>query len=402
MFRLIFSGEATHTNRGTLWLTKFHQNASTAAPVKANVLQEQSAKQTASGRLIRKAASAAERALLYALSQQFQKNKLKLHRFCGRFCKRPDAEQFFFFKLFMRSQNKMKFLPALFFLAFCPALFFPQEYPEIPQLKSNDCLFSQYQQEVQDSSKELARSNFSVANFFTYTAQEGDTVLSLAARCSILYETLATANSIGESAEPLAGKKLILPTANGLFVPEIPQTSAELLLANEYKSKTAQGTYMLYTIGGRKFYFLHGVRFSPAQRAYFLNPGMSMPLENSILTSAFGKRQSPVTGKWHLHKGIDLAAPRGTSVLACKGGTVQSAEYGNRVYGNCIVIRHSGGMESLYAHLDEIAVKKEDAVSSGQKIGTVGMTGLTTGPHLHFEIKQNGSPLNPREYLKKR
>lgn len=301
----------------------------------------------------------------------------------------------------LRSHGRMKFLQAIFFLLLFSAACVPQEYPEIPKLKSNDFLFAQYQQEVQDSSMEFARSNFCVPNFYTYTAQEGDTVISLAARCSILPETIATVNSIAESGEPLAGRKIILPTSNGLFVPELPETSAEVLLSNEHKDETAEGLYALYSISGRNFYFLHGVRFSPAQRAYFLNPGMSMPLEKSILTSAFGKRQSPITGKWHLHKGIDLAAPQGTAVLACKSGTVRSAEYGNRVYGNCIVIRHQGGMESLYAHLDEIAVTKGSAVFSGQKIGTVGLTGLTTGPHLHFEIKQNGAPLNPREYLKK-
>ena len=75
-------------------------------------------------------------------------------------------------------------------------------------------------------------------------------------------------------------------------------------------------------------------------------------------------------------------------------------ERGNKIYGNHIVISHAGGMESSYAHLSEILVEEGESVATGQKIGKVGTTGLSTGPHLHFEIKQNGSSLNPGKYLK--
>lgn len=294
-------------------------------------------------------------------------------------------------------KKKLFFILGTFFSLF---YIWAQSFPQIPSLESRDFLFSQYQQEVQQCQKDFFKSNTSVPTFYSYKAKKGDTIFTVAARCSVWQETLSTANSIENSAELLEGKTIVLPSANGLFIPEFPATSIEFLLASEHKERIFQESFTKYKINERFFYFIPGERFSPAERAYFLNPGMSMPLEKSILTSDYGKRQSPITGRWQFHKGIDLAAPAGTAVFACKTGTVKSVERGNRIYGNHIVISHAGGMESSYAHLSEILVEEGEAVSTGQKIGKVGTTGLSTGPHLHFEIKQNGSSLNPGKYLK--
>lgn len=275
-----------------------------------------------------------------------------------------------------------------------------QNFPQIPSLESRDFLFSQYQQEVQQSQKDFLRLKSSVPTFYSYKAKKDDTVFTVAARCSIWQETLSTLNSIENSGEILEGKTLVLPSANGLFIPESPNTSIEILLSNEHKEEISQEIFGQYKINGRIFYFVPGEKFSPAERAYFLNPGMSMPLEKSVLTSSYGKRQSPITGRWQFHKGIDLAAPEGAPVFACKSGTVKFIKQEDRIYGNHIIISHPGGMESLYAHLSELLVSEGETVSTGQKIGKVGTTGLSTGPHLHFEIKQNGSYLNPGKYLK--
>ena len=192
----------------------------------------------------------------------------------------------------------------------------------------------------------------------------------------------------------------MLPSSDGLFIPLKPDNSFEVLLANENSEFITESTLKVKN-GGRTFYFLPQKKFSSSLRAYFLNPGMSMPLEKSVLTSAYGMRVSPISGKWKMHRGIDLAAARGSKILACREGFVKHAVEGNPVYGNYVIIRHPNGMESLYAHMDSITVAKDQKVVTGQKLGTVGMTGLTTGPHLHFEVTQNGSSLNPENYLKK-
>nr|WP_318710626.1 M23 family metallopeptidase [uncultured Treponema sp.] len=273
-------------------------------------------------------------------------------------------------------------------------------YPVIEELKSSNHLFAQYQQDVQNSNRSYFKGVEPEIFFYKYTAGKEDSLISVASRCSIRQDTLATINSICESKEPIAGKNIMLPSSDGLFIPLKPDNSFEVLLANENSEFITESTRKVKN-GGKEFYFLPQKKFSSSLRAYFLNPGMSMPLEKSVLTSAYGMRVSPISGKWKMHRGIDLAAARGSKILACREGFVKHAVEGNPVYGNYVIIRHPNGMESLYAHMDSITVAKDQKVVTGQKLGTVGMTGLTTGPHLHFEVTQNGSSLNPENYLKK-
>ncbi|MBQ0039440.1 MAG: M23 family metallopeptidase [Treponema sp.] len=273
-------------------------------------------------------------------------------------------------------------------------------YPEISELKSSNHVFLQYQQDVQNANKALFRGMQPELQFYSYKAGPEDTIITIAARCSIRQDTLATINSVQESAEKIQGRTLILPVCDGLFIPMTPENSFEVLLASGFKDEVSEENASTISFGGRDFYYIPQAKFSPSQRAYFLNPGMSMPLENSVLTSAYGMRISPISGKWKMHKGIDLAAKKGSKVLACREGFVKYAIKGNPVYGNYIVLRHPNGMESLYAHLDAINVEQKQKVVTGQTLGTVGMTGLTTGPHLHFELTQNGSALNPENLLK--
>jgi murein DD-endopeptidase MepM/ murein hydrolase activator NlpD len=115
------------------------------------------------------------------------------------------------------------------------------------------------------------------------------------------------------------------------------------------------------------------------------------------ITSYYGPRIHPVTGVNKLHTGIDIGAPHGAPIKAADGGTVISAGWMNG-YGNTVIINHGGGYSTLYAHMSSIAVSG-GSVSKGQVIGYVGSTGLSTGPHLHFEVRINGAPTNPLGYL---
>lgn len=112
-----------------------------------------------------------------------------------------------------------------------------------------------------------------------------------------------------------------------------------------------------------------------------------LPIPASI-TSLFGWRQHPLLGEWRLHQGIDLAAPEGTPVLAAFSGTVKAAEVMGG-YGITVILEHSDGtQETLYAHLSQILVEPGDWVEQGTALGRVGSTGSSTGPHLHFELRQ--------------
>ncbi|MGG1552387.1 murein hydrolase activator EnvC family protein [Paenibacillus ferrarius] len=119
------------------------------------------------------------------------------------------------------------------------------------------------------------------------------------------------------------------------------------------------------------------------------------------ITSDFIFRINPVTGKPENHKGIDLGAPKGTPILAAENGSVIYASWMNG-YGNCVIVDHGGGMWTLYGHImnDGIYVKVGDVVKRGQKIAGVGSTGQATGNHLHFEVRKNEVPVDPKPYLR--
>ncbi|TFG77770.1 MAG: hypothetical protein E4H23_08410 [Chrysiogenales bacterium] len=116
------------------------------------------------------------------------------------------------------------------------------------------------------------------------------------------------------------------------------------------------------------------------------------------LSSGYGKRLNPYTKKEEFHPGIDILAKKGAPVLSAASGTVTASEF-NEQDGNRIVIDHGNGYTSAYHHLDAREVKKGEPVTQGQLIGKVGSSGVSTGPHLHFEIRCNGEPCNPFDFI---
>jgi murein DD-endopeptidase MepM/ murein hydrolase activator NlpD len=112
------------------------------------------------------------------------------------------------------------------------------------------------------------------------------------------------------------------------------------------------------------------------------------------ITSPFGMRVHPITGRYKLHTGVDIGAPYGTSVRAADKGVVISTGW-MKAYGQTVVIDHGSGVHTWYCHLSAITVSEGSVVSRGQVIGRVGSTGMSTGPHLHFSVLKNGDFVNP-------
>ena len=123
-----------------------------------------------------------------------------------------------------------------------------------------------------------------------------------------------------------------------------------------------------------------------------------MPLQKATLTSDFGMRVHPVLGGRRAHKGIDLAAPTGTPVFATADGVVGMAQWYSS-YGNYVQVEHGASLETRFGHLSAFTVQAGERVRKGQLIGYVGSTGRSTGPHLHYEVRIAGTPVNPLPFV---
>lgn len=134
------------------------------------------------------------------------------------------------------------------------------------------------------------------------------------------------------------------------------------------------------------------------ERGTKIPPTYIKPIAGGRLTSNFGRRNRPTKGASTYHKGVDWATPTGTAVAASCGGTVAKAGWGSG-YGYVVYINHPDGRQTRYGHLSKVLVSAGQTVSQGQRIALSGNTGVSTGPHLHFEILINGSQVNPLKYL---
>lgn len=137
---------------------------------------------------------------------------------------------------------------------------------------------------------------------------------------------------------------------------------------------------------------------SSTQKVYS-GGSMQWPLAvRGTITSNYGSRRDPITGSSSFHQGLDIAAPRGTAVYAASDGVVIFSGYKNS-YGNVVMIDHGGGIVTVYAHNSSLVAKRGQSVKRGALISKVGSTGYSTGNHLHFEVRKNGSTVNPKSYV---
>lgn len=250
-----------------------------------------------------------------------------------------------------------------------------------------------------------------VASIEKYTVQAGDTVLGIAEKFGLKPETIQWANPAIEANADLIrpGDQLdILPIDGALHT--ITSGDTLLTLADKYKvtvedivnypGNNLSGTDAPLTIA-TKLVIPNGTKPYVNQQAVAYTPG-AVPANARI---GGGNFVWPAAGSinqryWGGHAGIDVGAWTGAPVKAADGGYVALATGGwNGGYGNHVIIDHGNGFVTLYAHLNSIYVKQGESVVAGTQIGSVGNTGNSTGPHLHFEIRYQGVPRNPLSYL---
>ena len=148
-------------------------------------------------------------------------------------------------------------------------------------------------------------------------------------------------------------------------------------------------------------YFDQIAKMLQAQQSLIVELPTIWPLKDvrGYVTSYFGPTTHPFTKHWYLHKGIDIAYSRGTKVVSTADGKVIEKAFDANGYGNYIVIKHKYGFYTRYAHLDKVYVKEGQNVEQGEVIGLLGNTGLSTGPHLHYEVRIGSQVVDPQRYL---
>ncbi len=271
-------------------------------------------------------------------------------------------------------------------------------YPEIKNLHKSDQMFLQLQYELEEYYKR-AQSGLDLIpiSIYSYRCKETDSIFSISSRLNITYDSIITLNGIENPNGLNPGDLILIPNSPGIFIRKNPVGKFEELISLRDVS-TGQNLIINKTDNSNNYCFLPGFYLNNVERSYFFKNLFKNPLDSFIRTSGFGLRNHPINKKRSFHTGIDFRASTGSPVYASRDGIIsETGMLGN--YGLYIIMKHNGGYETVYSHLNKINVKVNDIINSGQIIAESGNTGISTGPHLHFEIRKNGIPLNPENFF---
>jgi murein DD-endopeptidase MepM/ murein hydrolase activator NlpD len=286
----------------------------------------------------------------------------------------------------------------------------PWVVPDAPLINApEDVLFKQdmisyaglplREQQDQDS-EEMPLDMMEVFKWQSYKVKRGDSVFKIARDHAVSMDAIIASNGMTNAKKLYEGQELRIPNMDGIPYAVkrgdsllkisgslgVPLTA--ILDANDIESDDiSPGTVL----------FIPGARMKTEDLRLALGEFFKYPIRGK-LSSPFGWRNDPFTGVRRYHAAIDLAASTGTTVKASMDGRVATAGY-NATYGKFIILSHSNGFQTLYAHLNATSVSQGSYVSQGAKIGEVGSTGYSTGPHLHFAVYKNGKAVNPLDFL---
>ncbi len=228
-----------------------------------------------------------------------------------------------------------------------------------------------------------------------HLVKKGDTLWGLSRKYKVPLKSIIQANSIQPTESLQIGKKLLIPGApvEGIWY-RVKAGDTLSSIARRYKVEWRDLQRINGISSPRSLQIGTRIRIRQDGSPSFGKP-LRVPL---VVTSRYGYRPHPVTGRYQFHEGIDFRAATGTRVYASKAGRVIAA--GRRGgYGKIVGIEHDDNFTTWYGHLSRIRVKKGQTVSKGQVIGLSGNTGISTGPHLHFEIRYKGRSEKPTKYL---
>jgi murein DD-endopeptidase MepM/ murein hydrolase activator NlpD len=234
-----------------------------------------------------------------------------------------------------------------------------------------------------------------------YKIQPGDTISELAVNFGLDQGTLISLNSIRYPRALQIGQILRIPNQDGiLYKVKAEDTLASIAEKHKVQAPAIQMVNELFSerINTGTSLFIPGAKMDNWELQEIIGTVFIWPTRGYI-TSSYGYRSNPFGGgPRQFHTGLDIGAPTGTPIAAAMSGRVITVGY-NETNGNYVVISHHSGYRTLYAHMSVIRVKSGAYVSTGARIGDVGNTGLSTGPHLHFTVYKNGVTVNPRTLM---
>ena len=295
-----------------------------------------------------------------------------------------------------------------------------RDYPRIPDLSRPTGIFRQFLFEVQENKKYWAQGQpLLPISLYVYRIKARDNIFSISAKTSVSVESIATLNRI-EHPNGLPSKQnyILLPNNSGIFLPQDQSTDGEerepyqslSVWEQQLRGNRADILYHRLVVGSRVYFYYPRSQFNLEERRYFLDNVFRSPVQRQFyITSPFGMRRDPITGRPSFHDGIDIRSAYGAPIYSIANGIV--LEYGeSRLYGLYVKIRLEHGMNhdmahdksqvALYGHLSAVLVHTGQRVNAGEVIGNSGQSGRITGPHLHLTIFENGKAVNPAPLFK--
>lgn len=235
----------------------------------------------------------------------------------------------------------------------------------------------------------------------SHTISSRESLWTIAKKYGVTLQTILAANPNLDPNALKPGKTIRIPNKTGLFY-KIGRKQSLNTIAKAYRIKVedillVNGLASPMVVKSGDTIFLPGEK--PLQVAFYTQSGYRMPVQGGRITSRFGFRAHPMGGGSRFHTGIDIAASYGATVVAAESGQVIEAGW-HGLLGKVVIIRHSSTYETLYGHNSYLLVRPGEYVRKGEPIARVGSTGLSTGPHVHFEIHKNEQPINPLPYLR--
>lgn len=265
--------------------------------------------------------------------------------------------------------------------------------------------FSEFSSDSNNAEISLLEEEFKLEpvalTYQTYRVKKGDMIGFIADDFDVTQDTIISVNNIKQSRLIQPGQYLRIPSMPGILYTvkangETPQTIAKKYDVDADKCALVNAMAVDASLSAGTSLFIPDASLDWMTRQEINGDLFHKPLHGRYyLSSPYGWRDSPFnTGKRSFHGGVDMAIAQGTPVYASLDGVVSAAGY-NSTYGNYVIISHHSGYKTLYGHMSKITCKKGNFVYTNTKIGEVGSTGLSTGPHLHFTVYKNGKTVNP-------